>query len=188
MFDELKSLIFTLFSPDNSLSKNNFGRPFAYTSVQVNADLWPNFLLAHFILGAIILWMYGNEVMSEMLGKLNGTELSFIHELYGMTAIFCLIVNDIYSYEREKILGNRVMNTVRDKRESNECSDGLEAFQKSLKTVNAIIKLEEWRKSNVVEEFDTVQHFLQDASPKAKRMDEAIKRCVLDMNANVLPA
>ena len=44
------------------------------------------------------------------------------------------------------------------------------------------------RKSKVVEEFDTVRHFLQDVSPEAKRMDAAIKRCVLDMNANVLPA
>jgi hypothetical protein len=199
------------------------------------------------ILGAIILWMYGHEIMSEMLGNLNGKQMSFIHELYSFTSIFCLIVNDIYSYEREKIIGNRVMNTVRDKHQAKECSDDLEAFQKSLKIVNAIIKLmyrkienakqespdnaeyhklldnigkgtvgmfffhdkctrynetewrltlvevdemdlEEWRKSKVVEEFDTVQHFLQDDSPKARRMDEAIKRCVLDMNANVLPS
>ena len=40
----------------------------------------------------------------------------------------------------------------------------------------------------MVEEFDTVQHFLQDVNPKAKRMDEGIKHCVLDMNTNVLPA
>ena len=50
------------------------------------------------------------------------------------------------------------------------------------------MELEEWRKSKVVEEFDTVLHFLQDVSPKAKRMDKAIKRCVLNMNANVMPA
>ena len=50
------------------------------------------------------------------------------------------------------------------------------------------MELEEWRKNKVVEEFDAVQHFLQDVCPKAKRIDEAIKRCVLNMNANVMPA
>ena len=85
--------------------------------------------------------MYGHEVMSEMLGKLDGSQISFIHELYGLTAIFCLIVNDIFSYEREKGMGNRVMNTVRDKHKNKECSDDFEAFQKSLRITNVIVKV-----------------------------------------------
>mgnify|MGYP002803392059 CR=1 FL=1 len=86
--------------------------------------------------------MYGHEVMSEMLEKLDGSRISFIHELYGLTAIFnCLSVNDIDSYEREKMMGNRVMNTVRDEYENKECSNDFEAFQKSLRITNAIIKV-----------------------------------------------
>ena len=56
-----------------------------------------------------------------------------------LAAIFCLIVNDIYSYEREKMMGNRVMNTVRDIYENKECSNDFEAFQKSLRITNAMI-------------------------------------------------
>ena len=73
--------------------------------------------------------MHGHEVMSEILGKLHGSQISFIHEIYALTSIFSLIVNDTYSYEREKMMGSRVMNIVRDKHENKECSDDFEAFK-----------------------------------------------------------
>ena len=110
-------------------------------SIQGVTTTMDEYLWRRVMSGAIILWMYGHEVMSEMLGKLDGSQISFIHELYGLTAIFCLIVNDIYSHEKEKIMGNRVMNTVRYKYENKECSDDFEAFEKSLRITNAIIKV-----------------------------------------------
>ena len=49
-------------------------------------------------------------------------------------------------------------------------------------------ELKEWRESQIINEFDSLQHFLQQFSPKARKINDAVKSGVINMHANVLPA
>ena len=49
-------------------------------------------------------------------------------------------------------------------------------------------ELKQWRESKIINEFDSLQHFLQQFSPKARKINDVVKIGVINMHANVLPA
>ena len=70
----------------------------------------------------------------------NSEHMSLINELYFLESIYCMIINDIYSYNREMKIAVDVCNMVHTFAGSKEASAEFDAVIKCVEILNAVVK------------------------------------------------
>ena len=97
-------------------------------------DLWTRLLAS-----GIMVFLPIQEIVAGSVIK-NSEHVSLLNELYFLESIFCMVVNDIYSYNREMKIGVGICNIVQTIAGSKEATAESDAVIKCLEIVNAVVK------------------------------------------------
>ena len=98
-------------------------------------DIWTRLLSS-----AIIIYLPINEIAAWSVIK-NTEHVSLLNELYFLESLWCMVVNDIYSYNREMKLDVSVCNMVQTISGSKEASAESDAVMKCVEILNAVVKI-----------------------------------------------
>ena len=106
---------------------------------KITAGLYSEDVWTRVLASGVMPCLIAQDVISGDLVN-TSKHLSLVTELYFLDTFFCMVVNDMYSYRRERKSNLTISNMVETIIVERDCEES-EAVQKCIELVNAVVKI-----------------------------------------------